>query len=160
MQARSITVHITCRITKWWISVLDWCHQWYNALHKAATRLYHIHRMLQRYIALESRHLAGFRPSHCRTTALTLCSFSFGNQSSIIWKSTSMPRKVMQVDGPSLFSDAMGTPSRANVLRVTARFATHMLHTPLSLDCPLWWSRPGSGVCTSLPGPDYTDCGK
>ena len=79
----------------------------------------------------KSRRLAAFRPSHCWTTALTLCSFSFGSRSSIFWVSTSMPRKVMQVDGPSLLSEAMGTPSWAQVLRMTARFAAHSIEPGL-----------------------------
>ena len=58
---------------------------------------------------------------------MSLASLSFGSQMIRRFLSSSMPRKVMQVAGPSVFSGSMGTPKRMHVAVITSRLCRHAL---------------------------------
>ena len=68
-----------------------------------------------------------FRPLHCCNKSLSLLSLSEGSLTIRSKLSSSMPKKVMQVEGPSVLSFSRETPSTEQVSIIVFRFSSQEL---------------------------------
>ena len=71
--------------------------------------------------------MADFNDKNLLTADLALTNFGIGKRNSNLTGSNSIPKKVMTVEGPRVFSTANGTPSSAQIALQVLRLLEHSL---------------------------------
>ena len=71
--------------------------------------------------------MADFNDQNLLTADLALTNFGIGKRNSNLTESNSIPKKVMTVEGPRVFSTANGTPSSAQIALQVPRLLEHSL---------------------------------
>ena len=71
--------------------------------------------------------MADFNDKNLLTADLAFTNFGTGKRASNLTESNSIPKKVMTVDGPRVFSSANCTPSSAQMVLQVLRLLEHSL---------------------------------